>query len=235
MIRVHDVGWGTVNQAVHDHADRLLRQSRAKPSHFIHETASMSDSPLPSDVARLLNGAGVDFVIIGAHAIAVFTRQPRATMDVDVIVDDVPKAVAALRAIKSRTRIVDLGDSIGKRIATARGRELVDVLLASGGVRGVIFKHRTRITLDGQRASIPTLPAMIALKWLAMFSPSRGPSKQVRDRADFMDIIGIHPHADIAAAANLVARASTMLARQLLYDMEQYRKTGNIRRFDEPR
>jgi hypothetical protein len=233
MIRVHDVGWGTVNQAVQDHADRLIRNSRAKPSYFIQETAAMSASPAPGDVAQLLNEAGVDFVIIGAHAIAVFTKESRATKDVDVIVDDVPKAVAALRSLKSRTRVIDLGAKVGKRVATANGGELVDVLSSDDGVRGVIFKHRTRITIDGERASIPTLPAMVALKWIAMFSPSRDPLKQAQDRVDLLRILKVHPDANIDAAAKLVAIASTMLARQLIYDMQQYRKTGDIRLFGE--
>jgi hypothetical protein len=50
---------------------------------------------------------------------------------------------------------------------------------------------------------------------------------------DLLRILKVHPDANIDAAAKLVAIASTMLARQLIYDMQQYRKTGDIRLFGE--
>ncbi len=75
---------------------------------------------------------------------------------------------------------------------------------------------------------------MLALKWLAMFSPSRDQLKQAQDKLDFLRIIKAHPKANIAAAAKLVHRTSPLLAGQLVYDMAQYRQTGDIRLFGEP-
>ena len=39
----------------------------------------------PADVARVLAAANVRYVLVGAHAINLYTGRPRATQDVDVI------------------------------------------------------------------------------------------------------------------------------------------------------
>jgi hypothetical protein len=100
-----DIGWGSVNQVVMAEAQRRLRRSRRTPSSLISEATMLGGSPEPSRVAQLLNDAGIDFVIIGAHALAVHTKEPRATADVDIVVDDVDRAVQALRSIRPRTRV----------------------------------------------------------------------------------------------------------------------------------
>ena len=230
-----DVGWGTVNRATMLEAERAIRRSRRSPATLIAEATLLGNSPQPALVAKLLNAAGIDFVIIGAHALGVHTKEPRATADVDVVVMDVPLAVQALRAIRPKTKIVDLGADIGTRIATRQGRELVDVLYPTGGVRGQLFSNRIRVTLDGEPASIPSLTAMLALKWVVMFSPVRRPIEQMQDQIDFIRLFEAHPRTNMTAVARLVAKASQLLAAQLLYDMGEYKKTGNIRLFGESR
>jgi hypothetical protein len=50
------------------------------------------------DVITILNNAGVDFMLVGAHALGGWTQAPRATEDVDVLVAarGYKKALAAL-------------------------------------------------------------------------------------------------------------------------------------------
>ncbi|MEK7415201.1 MAG: hypothetical protein AAB263_17995 [Planctomycetota bacterium] len=228
-----DVGWGTVNLRILEHAHALLAKSRRQPSFLIREATALSTSPSPATIAALLNHAGIDFVIIGAHALGVHTKEPRATNDVDIVVDDVPGAVAVLKSIKPRTRVLDLGAEVGKRITDAKGNELIDVLYPTGGVRGALFDNRTQVMLSGHKAFIPTLNAMLALKWLAMFSPSRSYPKRVQDRADFLRIIELHPKLNITPVAKLVAKAHALLAKQLVHDMGEYRKTGDLALFGD--
>src|SRR5215211_7610713 len=54
----------------------------------------------PKKVIRVLNDAGVRFVVMGTHAMTGYRSEPRATQDVDVLVRkrDHKKAVAALKA-----------------------------------------------------------------------------------------------------------------------------------------
>ena len=91
-----DVGWGAVNRVVLLEAERVIRRSRRAPATLIQEATDLGNSPQPSQVAKLLNTAGIDFVIIGAQSLGVHTKEPRATADVDVVVSDVPEAVKAL-------------------------------------------------------------------------------------------------------------------------------------------
>jgi len=159
---MQNLGWGTVDQRVVEQAHRRLIAAPRQPAFLIKQAMSLNASPSPAEVAALLNKASIDFVIIGAHALAVHTGEPRATRDVDVVVDDVAAAVRVLKAIRPRTQILDLGLDVGKRIADARGGKLIDVLSHTGGVRGELFTHRMKVTLDGNKASIPTVTAMLA-------------------------------------------------------------------------
>ncbi len=52
----------------------------------------------PVDVARLFRRARVPYVLVGDHAINLYTGRPRATRDVDVIVNAPVKARRAIEA-----------------------------------------------------------------------------------------------------------------------------------------
>jgi hypothetical protein len=73
----------------------------------------------PLDVIAVLEAAKIKYVLVGAHGLGGWTRQPRATQDVDVIVAarQVRKAVRALQAAypaleaKEFDIVVRLGDA----------------------------------------------------------------------------------------------------------------------------
>src|SRR5438477_9534609 len=50
----------------------------------------------PQAVARVLREAGVNYVLVGAHATNGYTGRPRATIDVDVVVQFPKKAARAI-------------------------------------------------------------------------------------------------------------------------------------------
>src|SRR5688572_7404548 len=52
----------------------------------------------PADVASVLDGARVRYVIVGAHATNGYTGRARATVDVDVVVQFPKKAARAIAA-----------------------------------------------------------------------------------------------------------------------------------------
>src|SRR5437764_14536219 len=52
----------------------------------------------PVDVAKVLRAAGVRYVIVGAHALNGYTGRPRATVDVDAVVQFPKKAANAIAA-----------------------------------------------------------------------------------------------------------------------------------------
>ena len=225
--------WRGINKSVIKETHRLILNSNTKPSWLIKEAANLGTGPNPEKVAEILNKAKIDFVIIGAHALGVHTKEPRSTSDVDVVVKDVDGAVKVLKSIKPNTKIQNLGDDIGKRITDRNGKELIDVLYPTGGVRSELFSNRISVSLGGHKASVPSLNAMIALKWVAMFSPTRSNIKQQQDRVDFFQMINNNKKIDIKQIAAIVNKASPLLAQQLIYDYQEYKKTGVIKLYNE--
>src|SRR3954469_11083056 len=74
---------------------RPLAQSLARGV----EVSTLYGMPLsPVDIAALLGRAKVRYVLVGAHAINLYTGKPRATQDVDVVTD---APVKARRAVQS--------------------------------------------------------------------------------------------------------------------------------------
>src|SRR5687768_9388087 len=72
------------------------------------QLAKMQNRPIgPADVARVLREAGLKYVIVGAHAANGYTGRPRATVDVDVIVQAPEKASAAISAAFPHLKIHD--------------------------------------------------------------------------------------------------------------------------------
>lgn len=231
-----DNGWGVPNPEIAIVERQARLNCRRTPAEHIQDVASMVHCPHPAVVARRLNAAGIPFVLIGAHALAVHTKQPRATLDVDVVVSDVTGAVAALRTIRRGCRVRSLGEHIGMRIENAEGVELIDVLHPHGGLRGELLSDPdllVDVVLRGEPLRIPNTQTMLALKWLAMFSPSRILAKRSIDKGDFLQIFDAHANLDVRPAARLVAKASATLAAKLLFDMEEYRATGKLKLYDE--
>src|SRR5687768_15006683 len=61
--------------------------------------AKMQGRPIgPDDVARVLRAAGVQYVVVGAHAANGYTGRPRATVDVHVVVQNPKEAADAIAA-----------------------------------------------------------------------------------------------------------------------------------------
>src|SRR6266850_8094980 len=73
---------------------RSLETSTRLTSYFMPQAIT------PLDVIRVLNEAGINFVLVGAYGLAGWMKKPRATEDVDVVVAGGPhkKATKALHA-----------------------------------------------------------------------------------------------------------------------------------------
>src|SRR5437773_11180543 len=78
----------------------VVRQPRTAEDIALGATlAKMQNRPIgPAEVARVLQDAGVKYVIVGGHAANGYTGRPRATVDVDLIAQFPKKAVRAIAA-----------------------------------------------------------------------------------------------------------------------------------------
>src|SRR5258708_533880 len=96
----------------------------------------------PLEVIRVLNAANVRFMLLGAHGIGGWTRNPRATQDVDVLVAarGHKKAVAALRAAFPFLQAED-HEVVTRLREPETGNVLIDVMKANQPLYRDALKH----------------------------------------------------------------------------------------------
>jgi len=157
----------------------------------------VEDAVSPFDVVALLNSDGIKYVLIGGHLLGHLTGSPRATVDVDVIVDSgqVARAVRALEARFPELTVQDLVHNV--RFSSQRGgglraidAERIDVVRADHPLfQRILERYSVTIQSKGHRILVPTVEAAVALKFAAAISPNRGADSTPQDRADLIAII----------------------------------------------
>lgn len=155
----------------------------------------------PADVARVLDRARVTYVLVGAHAINVYTGRPRATQDVDLLTSAPAKARRALEQAFPHLAVEDHAVVIR---FLENGEEVLDVIKA--GSRRVfrrILRLATRVRIDDARVSIPTLEAALASKFCSMISPTCTSDDRMQDAVDFSRAVKLHEKVDRALLREL--------------------------------
>ena len=150
-------------------------------------------------VIQILDELGVSWCLIGAHAVGEFT-EPRATTDVDLLVDDrkLGELLGALRTGLGELDDVDIGPAVRLRAIA------VDLVRASSNR---LFRETISGAVERHGMKLPTREALIALKFMAMVAPFRA---QNRRRQDVVDLIALYESAvetelDRAELARLTA------------------------------
>ena len=141
----------------------------------------------PSDVARVLNAAGVKYVLAGAHAVNAYTGRPRATVDVDVLTESVAKAEKALRAAFPD---LDVHDSpVVVRFMDGK-LEAIDIMKAptSKLFRRVVRLSR-RVDIEGVEVIVPSPEAVLAMKFASMIFAGRQQPDRFQDASDFLKVL----------------------------------------------
>jgi len=155
----------------------------------------------PADVARVLNAAGVKFVLVGAYAIAGYTGKPRATVDVDLVASSPKKATAALRSAFPELEVQD--HPVVTRFLRS-GQEVIDVIKPSSArlFRRLLKLNRT-VRMGDQAVRVPTLEGVLAAKFAAMVSPVRKITDRQQDGVDFARAIEANARIDLALLGEL--------------------------------
>jgi len=176
----------------HDVHSLSLATSTALSGYYMPELIT------PLQVITVLNGAGVKFVLVGAHGLGGWMQKPRATEDVDVVVGarGVKKAVRVLLAAFPHleeddhpvvTRLRDRGT---KAVA-------IDVMKPNQQLFREALKHTRTIAAAGQAYQIPSLEMALALKFASMISLTRSDEKKHIDAHDFITMIKVNPVIDL--------------------------------------
>jgi hypothetical protein len=142
------------------------------------------------DVIRVLNGAKISYVLVGAYGLAGWRKESRATEDVDVVVSakQVKKAVKVLCDAFPHLEPVDL-----PVVVRLRDRETqdvaVDVMKPVQQPYREVFKHTHTVELGGQKYRVPSLEMAIVMKFSSMTSLYRASEDRHRDAQDFIRMV----------------------------------------------
>jgi hypothetical protein len=139
------------------------------------------------DVIRVLNEAGVRFVLMGTHGVGGWRSQPRATQDVDCLIQrrHHRKAVKAVRMAFPQLLVQDLPVVTRFKDPTT-GEEVIDLMKPQEALHQCVFRHTVRV---GKTHRAPDLEMALAGKFAAIVSPQRRHDKRLVDAGDFTDIV----------------------------------------------
>ena len=159
---------------------------------------------LPMDVIRVLNAAGVNFMLIGAHGIGGWMQKPRATEDVDVVVAS-RHHKKALRALLAA--FPDLEEDDHPAVTRLRNRTtrkvLIDVVKPTQQLYRDALKHTKTVESEGEAYKIPSLEMALAMKFAPMVSPHRMDEDKFQDAHDFIYMVKANPDIDLHKLAEL--------------------------------
>lgn len=139
------------------------------------------------EVIELLNRAKVKFVLMGNYGVGTWRDEPRATQDVDVLVQrsHLPKAVKAIQRAFPHLAIEDY-PPVTRFIDPGTKKSVVDVMKPVDAIYQAVFRNTVQV---GDTHLIPNLEMGLVSKFAAMTSPNRAQDKKYIDAADFINIV----------------------------------------------
>jgi hypothetical protein len=148
----------------------------------------------PSDVAKVLTEAGLKYVIVGAHAANGYNGRPRATVDVDVVVQFPKKAARAIAGAFPKLQMRDTPVVI--RFMDG-DQEAIDLMKPTGSkLWARLLKDAREVKVDRKLIRIPSVEGVLAAKFASMISPLRRLADRQQDAADFLRIVDANPKID---------------------------------------
>jgi hypothetical protein len=182
---------------------------RDDPADYVATTSLLSSfqvmNALPVvAIISTLNQHGIKFVLVGAHGLAHWRQEARATEDVAVIVmaRHQKKAVRALLEAYPHLEaddqevVIRLRDPSTKKVS-------VDVMKTNQPLFSVALKHCEPIQIEKKPCKIPSLEMALAMKFAPMISIVRADYKKYMDAADFIRIVNVNPEIDLTKLAEL--------------------------------
>src|SRR5208283_5077452 len=143
----------------------------------------------PSSVSKALGN--LKHVLIGGFALPAHTGKVRATMDVDMVVDDVSKAEAAIaKTFPKLTKLANPGEDVTRY---SDGEHEVIDLLHPIGIFKIPLAFNVKATVGGRIMNVVSFEAMLVGKFLSSGSPHRDQEGIQRDQMDLTALINSRP------------------------------------------
>jgi hypothetical protein len=143
----------------------------------------------PREVIKILNKARIKFTLVGAHGIAGWLVDPRASQDVDVIIHaQHKKAVQAIRKAFPDLGVMDL-EVVTRFVDPATDRPVIDLMKPDSDLHQNVADYTVQV---GKTHRVPNLEMALTLKYAAMESPHRNAIKKHQDAVDFESMVAAH-------------------------------------------
>lgn len=152
---------------------------------------------LPKKVLDLINRfeeADVDWVLVGAEAVNLYRKRPRATVDVDFVVRKKDLRMAKKILKETCSEVKDSEVHLTGLLSKAPVRLTVDVIKSQSHE---LFTEALDRKLDVEGMKVPPIEVLLALKYFSAVSPWRQRGDKYQDVADF-----VHAYEDNRAAVN---------------------------------
>jgi hypothetical protein len=171
---------------------RSLATSTALSGYYMPELIT------PLQVIEVLNKARIKCVLMGAHAIGGWTKKPRATEDVDVLVAARSVRKAAQVLLAAFPRLEEDDHTVVTRLRDRDTKEVaIDVMKSNQALMAEALKQTHEVQSGGQTYLIPSLEMALTLKFAAMIGPNRADEKKHFDAGDFISMIKANLDIDI--------------------------------------
>ncbi len=158
----------------------------------------------PLDVIRVLNAAGVRFMLVGAHGLGGWLRKPRATEDVDVLVGYRQEKKAARALLTAFPHLqADEHEVVIRLRDPETGDVVIDVMKPNQQLFREGLKNTHTVESEGVVYKIPSLEMALAMKFAPMISLNRADKDKLQDAHDFMYMIDSNPDINLEKLTEL--------------------------------
>ena len=158
----------------------------------------------PLDVIAVLNGSGISFVLVGAYGIVGWTKRPRATEDVDLVVAARHNKKAIKTLLAAFPQLESDDQEVVTRLRDQTTKDVViDLIKPNQPLNRAIFKHTESVQMQGKTYRIPTLEMALAMKFAPMISLTRSEEKKHYDAGDFILMVRANPNIDLGKLTEL--------------------------------
>ena len=145
----------------------------------------------PEDLIPILQAAGIDFVLAGAHGIGGWLAETRATQDVDVIIR-MKDRVKAAEAILKKYPDFELEKHPDVWRFKGQGQYLVGLILTRAALFKRVINEFQEIQIHRRKVKVPKLEAALAMKFASMVGHFRNLRKKTKDEVDFMSMLEVN-------------------------------------------
>jgi hypothetical protein len=153
----------------------------------------------PQDLLPVLQRAKVDYVLLGLYGIVGWTKEPRATEDVDVLVSKRHQKLARKALAEAFPDLIAKETPVMVRFF--RGNTAVlDLLKPFHPLFTETLKNACEKDLGALKVRVPVLEMALALKFFAMTSSGRQADDKYQDAHDFIRLVKANTSIDVVKA-----------------------------------